>query len=197
MGSSSYDDPQYITENPHIQSGFTAQSVKWAFTSGYAANWHPLTWLSHMLDIELFGLSPLGHHLHNLGLHIAATLLLFWVLRRMTGALWRSAFVALAFGLHPLHVESVAWAAERKDVLCAVFWMLTIAAYLSYAQRGGALRYVLVVLCFALGLMAKPMIVTLPVVLLALDFWPLCRSSMTREGGVSAAAVGRDADRCH
>jgi tetratricopeptide (TPR) repeat protein len=143
-----------------------------------------------MLDIEMFGLNPLGHHLHTLGLHVAVTLLLFWVLRSMTGALWRSAFVALAFGLHPLHVESVAWAAERKDVLCAVFWMLTLAAYLSYARRGGALRYVLMVLCFALGLMAKPMIVTLPVVLLALDFWPLGRLSIASGGKVSTAGAG-------
>jgi Tfp pilus assembly protein PilF len=182
-----YDDPEYVTTNPHIQSGFTPESVKWAFTSGYAANWHPLTWLSHMLDIELFGLSSLGHHLHNLGLHLAATVLLFWVLRSMTGALWRSAFVAMAFGLHPLHVESVAWAAERKDLLCAVFWMLTSAAYISYVRRGGALRYALVALCFALGLMAKPMIVTLPVVLLALDVWPLRRLSRVCTGELSTA----------
>jgi tetratricopeptide (TPR) repeat protein len=171
----SYDDYEYITANPHIKSGFTSPSVAWAFTSGYAANWHPLTWLSHMLDIELFGLNPLGHHLHNLFLHTLNTVLLFWLLHSMTGAVWRSAFVAMAFGIHPLHVESVAWTAERKDVLCALFWMLTIAAYLYYARRGGILRYLLVVSCFALGLMAKPMLVTLPIVLLLLDFWPLGR----------------------
>jgi tetratricopeptide (TPR) repeat protein len=172
-----YDDPEYITENPHIQSGLTAQTIKWAFTSGYAANWHPLTWLSHALDVQLFGMNPLGHHLHSLALHIATTILLFWVLQSMTGALWPSAFVAMVFGLHPLHVESVAWAAQRKDVLCVFFWMLTMAAYLSYARRGGALRYLLVVACFALGLMAEPVIVTLPVILVVLDFWPLGRMS--------------------
>ena len=186
----SLDDLYNITTNPNIESGLTVQSVQWAFTSGYSANWHPLTWLSHMLDIELFGLNPLGHHLHNLGLHLATTVLLFWVLRSMTGALWCSAFVAMAFGLHPLHVESVAWAAERKDLLCAVFWVLTSAAYLSYVRHGGALRYGLMVLCFALGLMAKPMIVTLPVVLLALDFWPLRRLSLASEGANARAGVG-------
>ena len=174
------DDGVYITDNPHIQSGITFKSIIWAFTTGHQANWHPLTWLSHILDVELFGLNPLGHHLHNLVLHIINTILLFWVLQKMTGAIWPSAFAAMAFGLHPLHVESVAWAAERKDVLCALFWMLTMAAYLKYARRGGFLRYVLVILCFALGLMAKPMIVTLPIVLLILDFWPLGRMQTGR-----------------
>jgi len=172
----SYDDDFYVTRNRYIQSGITRESVAWAFTTGRQANWHPLTWLSHMLDIELFGLNPLGHHLHSLALHIAATVLLFIVLQSMTGAVWRSAFVAMAFGIHPLRVESVAWAAERKDVLCALFWMLTIAAYLYYVKRGGINRYLLVVLCFGLGLMVKPMIVTLPIVLLILDFWPLGRT---------------------
>jgi Flp pilus assembly protein TadD len=170
-----YDDYDYITENPHIQSGFTRDSIIWAFTSGYASNWHPLTWLSHMVDIELFELNPLGHHLHNLLLHIASTILLFWLLHNMTGAVWRSAFVAMAFGIHPLHVESVAWAAERKDVLSMLFFMLTVAAYLYYVRQGGKGRYLLVMLCFALSLMAKPMLVTLPLVLLLLDFWPLGR----------------------
>ncbi len=172
-----FDDPEYITENTHIQGGLTLDSVVWAFKSGDAANWHPLTWISHMVDIQLFGLNPVGHHLHSLALHVIATVLLFRVLQSMTGAVWRSAFVALAFGVHPAHVESVAWGAERKDVLCAVFWMLTLAAYLSYARRGGIVRYVWVVVCFALGLMAKPMIITLPLVLLALDLWPLGRWS--------------------
>jgi tetratricopeptide (TPR) repeat protein len=174
-GFVNYDDPLYIVENPHIQYGFTTSSILWAFTSGYATNWHPLTWLSHMLDIELFGLNPLGHHLHNLLLHIASTILLFWLLHNMTGAVWRSTFVAMAFGIHPLRVESVAWVAERKDVLSMLFFMLTVAAYLYYVKQGGILRYLLVVLCFALGLMAKPMLVTLPFVLLLLDFWPLRR----------------------
>jgi tetratricopeptide (TPR) repeat protein len=170
-----YDNETYILDNPHIRSGFTSQSIAWAFTSGYAANWHPLTWLSHMADIELFGLNPLGHHLHNLFLHTLATLLLFWLLYKMTGSVWCSAFVAMFFGIHPLRVESVAWAAERKDVLSAFFWMMTLAAYLYYARRGGVLRYLLVIVCFALGLMAKPMLVTLPVILLILDIWPLKR----------------------
>jgi tetratricopeptide (TPR) repeat protein len=172
-----FDDPEYITENLRLQSGITMDSVTWALKSGEAANWHPLTWISHMLDVRLFGLNAVGHHLHSLSLHILSTLLLFWLLRSMTGAVWRSAFVAMAFGIHPVHVESVAWAAERKDVLCGVFWMLTIAAYVSYARRGGIFRYTLVLLCFALGLMAKPMIVTLPIVLLVLDFWPIGRLS--------------------
>ncbi len=170
-----FDDPEYITENTRIQSGLTLDGIVWAFTSGEAANWHPLTWISHMIDIQLFGLNPAGHHLHSLVLHILATLMLFWVLHRMTGAAWPSVFVALAFGVHPAHVESVAWGAERKDVLCAFFWMLTMVAYVWYAKRGGIVRYVLVIVCFALGLMAKPMIITLPIVLLALDVWPLRR----------------------
>jgi Tfp pilus assembly protein PilF len=170
-----YDDNSYIVENSHIRSGLTWPSICWAFTSGYAANWHPLTWLSHMIDIELFGLNPIGHHLHNLLLHIASTILLFWLLHNMTGAVSRSAFVAIVFGIHPLRVESVAWAAERKDVLSMLFFMLTLAAYLYYVKRGGILRYLLVVLCFALGLMAKPMLVTLPIILLVLDWWPLER----------------------
>jgi tetratricopeptide (TPR) repeat protein len=170
-----YDDNTYISKNVHIQSGFTQESIAWAFTSGYAANWHPLTWLSHMLDIELFGLNPLGHHFHNLLLHTISTILLFWLLYKMTGSVWCSAFTAMVFGIHPLHVESVAWASERKDVLSALFWMITLAAYLYYARRGGVLRYLLVLFCFALGLMAKPMVVSLPIVLFFLDFWPLKR----------------------
>jgi protein O-mannosyl-transferase len=171
-----FDDNSYIVNNDPIQSGFTSQSVVWAFTSGYAANWHPLTWLSHMLDIELFGLNPLGHHLHNLLLHTLSTVLLFRLLYRMTGTLWCSVFVAMAFGLHPLRVESVAWAAERKDVLSVFFFMLTLTAYLYYVNRGGLFRYLLVALSFTMGLMAKPMLVTAPVLLLILDLWPLGRN---------------------
>jgi tetratricopeptide (TPR) repeat protein len=170
-----YDDPAYITENPNIQSGITAKSAAWAFTAGYQSNWHPLTWLSHMLDIELFGLNPLGHHLHNVALHTASTVLLFLILLNMTGALWPSVFAAMAFGIHPLRVESVAWASERKDTLSMLFFMLTAAAYIYYARKGGILRYGLVVLCFGLGLMAKPMLVTVPLILLILDWWPLNR----------------------
>jgi tetratricopeptide (TPR) repeat protein len=170
-----YDDDSYVTKNPQVQAGLTWSSIIWAFTEFHAANWHPLTWLSHMLDCELFGPNPFGHHLTNLLFHLANTLLLFWVLKRMTGALWQSAFVAAAFALHPLHVESVAWVAERKDVLSGFFWMLTIAAYIRYTERPCIGRYLLVVLAFCLGLMAKPMAVTLPFVLLLLDYWPLGR----------------------
>jgi tetratricopeptide (TPR) repeat protein len=175
-----YDDNDYITDNSHVKSGLTWKSVTWAFTSGRASNWHPLTWLSHMADIELFGLNPLGHHLHNLLLHTASTVLLFLLLHSMTGAVWPSAFVAMVFGIHPLRVESVAWAAERKDVLSMLFFLLTIAVYLVYVKRVGISRYLLVMLCFALGLMAKPMLVTLPVVLLLLDIWPLKRVSKNK-----------------
>ena len=143
--------------------------------SGYAANWHPLTWLSHIADCELYGLRPAGHHITNLLLHVLNTLLLFWVFRKMTGSVWPSAFVAAVFALHPLHVESVAWVAERKDVLSTLFWLGTMIAYVRYAERCGTGNYLLVVLMFGLGLMAKPMLVTLPCVLLLLDYWPLKR----------------------
>jgi len=173
----SSDDGCYVTDNPQVQAGITRKSVVWAFTTphGGISYWHPLTWLSHMLDCELFGLNPLGHHLTNLLFHIANTLLLLWVLKRMTGAVWRSVFVAAAFALHPLHVESVAWVSERKDVLSGLFWMLTIAAYIRYTERLCIGRYLLVVFALCLGLMAKPMVVTLPFVLLLLDYWPLER----------------------
>lgn len=174
-----YDDNDYITENPHVTSGLTQQSIRWAFTSRRASNWHPLTWLSHMLDVELFGLYPPGHHLHNLLLHTASTLLLFGLLYKMTGSVWCSAFVAMVFGIHPLRVESVAWASERKDVLSMLFFMLTVAAYLYYVKHPGICRYLLVLVSFALGLMAKPMLVTLPVVLILLDVWPLGRADRT------------------
>jgi tetratricopeptide (TPR) repeat protein len=170
-----YDDVEYITQNPHIQSGLNLKSIKWAFTTGYASNWHPLTWLSHILDCRIFGLAAGGHHLVNLLLHIINTLLLFVVLARATGRQWPSAFVAALFALHPLHVESVAWVSERKDVLSGLFWMLTMLAYVRYVQKPSAGMYLLALLMFALGLMAKPMLVTLPFVLLLLDYWPLNR----------------------
>jgi Flp pilus assembly protein TadD len=193
-----FDDDDYITNNSHVQAGLTWAGVIWAFQSGAAANWHPLTWLSHMLDCQLYGLNPGGHHSTNLIFHVANTLLLFLLLRQLTGALWRSAFVAALFAWHPLHVESVAWAAERKDVLSAFFWMLALMAYTRYAQkrsrvegRGSrensavpaldsrlwTLDYGLALLFFACGLMSKPMVVTLPFVLLLFDFWPLNRFS--------------------
>jgi tetratricopeptide (TPR) repeat protein len=170
-----YDDNVYVYENPHVQAGITPQSVKWAFTTGYANFWHPLTWLSHMLDWELFGANPAGHHLTTLFFHIANTLLLFIVLKQMTQAPWRSAFVATLFALHPLHVESVAWVTERKDVLSTFFWLLTMCAYVRYVNHRKAVNYLLIVLFFILGMMAKPMLVTLPFVLMLLDYWPLNR----------------------
>jgi Flp pilus assembly protein TadD len=186
------DDSAYVTQNPQVKEGLTARSVWWAFTTLHIGNWHPLTWLSHMVDCELFGLEPVGHHLHNLLLHVANTLLLFWVFKRMTGAIWPSAFVAAAFALHPVNVESVAWAAERKDVLSGLFWMLTLAAYAWYAQRPGVGRYSVVVLVFVLGLLAKPMLVTLPFVLLLLDYWPLHRLELPHDRPREAAAQARD-----
>jgi tetratricopeptide (TPR) repeat protein len=171
-----YDDPDYVTANSHVRAGLTAGGVAWAFTSYDAANWFPLTWLSHMTDSQLFGLQAGWCHLTNVWLHALAALLLFAVLRRMTGARWPSALVAFLFALHPLHVESVAWVAERKDVLSAFFWCLTLWCYARYAERPGAVRYLAVLVAFALGLMAKPMVVTLPFVLLLLDVWPLRRA---------------------
>ena len=171
----SLDDGGYVTENPQVLNGLSLKGVIWAFTTKHASNWHPLTWLSHMLDIELYEVNPGGHHLTNLLFHLANTLLLFWVLKWMTGTLWRSGFVALLFALHPLHVESVAWVAERKDVLSTFFWMLTMGAYVHYVHQTSLRRYLLVFLSFTLGLMSKPMLVTLPFVLLLLDYWPLGR----------------------
>jgi protein O-mannosyl-transferase len=176
----SYDDDEYVLENAHVRQGFSWNNVSWAFTSFYASNWHPLTWLSHMLDVQLFGLNPAGHHFNNLFFHILATLLLFGFLRYATGKLWTSAFVAALFALHPVHVESVAWVAERKDVLSTVFWFATLWAYAYYARRPGAARYAVVAILFALGLMAKPMLVTLPLTLLLLDYWPLNRLVLDR-----------------
>jgi Flp pilus assembly protein TadD len=182
-----FDDDTYVTENHQVHKGLNRESFIWAFTATDEANWHPLTWLSHMLDIELYGLNPAGHHLTNVFLHSASTVLLFLVLLGMTGSRWCSAFVAALFALHPLHVESVAWVAERKDVLSTLFWMLTLWAYLAYTQRPGARRYLLILLVFALGLMAKPMLVTLPCVLLLLDYWPLERIQLGQAGSSRTA----------
>ena len=171
-----YDDNSYVYENSEIKSGLTLHGIRWAFTHVHTGNWHPLTSIAHMLDCQLFGLNAGGHHFTNVMLHTIAVLLLFFVLRRMTGSLWRSAFVAAVFAIHPLRAESVAWVSERKDVLSGVMFMLTLAAYVYYARRPPSLlRYLLVALLFALGLMAKPMLVTLPLLLLLLDFWPLRR----------------------
>ena len=176
------DDDAYVYDNPQVKPGLTLKSVVWAFTTTWMGNWHPLTWFSHMLDCQLHGLNPGAHHLTSLFFHITNTLLLFWVLKRMTGRLWASSFVAALFALHPLHVESVAWVAERKDVLSTFFWMLTLWTYLRYVERPELNRYLLVILFFVLGLLSKPMLVTLPFVLLLLDYWPLGRFSFGRGG---------------
>jgi Tfp pilus assembly protein PilF len=186
-----YDDRDYVTDNPHVQSGLTPASVAWAFTTTHAANWHPLTWLSLELDHQLFGMAPWGYHLTSLLLHTANALLLFLALERMTGAVWRSAMVAALFAVHPLHVESVAWVSERKDVLSTLFWMLTLLAYARYAERPGPARYLVVMLLVALGLMAKPMLVTLPCVLLLLDYWPLRRLRVAPPGESPPGRSGR------
>jgi protein O-mannosyl-transferase len=175
------DDPGYVTENAHVKNGFTLEGVKWAFGNVELGNWHPLTFLSHMLDCQIFGLKPWGHHLTNVLFHAANAVLLFVVLRRMTGATWRCLAVALLFGLHPLRVESVAWVAERKDVLAAFFWMLTLLMYARYAEENkiqsskSKVFYGLSLASFACGLMSKGIVVTLPFALLLLDYWPLQR----------------------
>ena len=174
----SWDDGQYVTQNPNVVSGLTGPGVWWALTASGGYYWHPLTWLSHMLDVQLYGLAPGAHHLTGLLLHVLATLLLFGALRRLTGDTLPSAVAAGLFALHPLHVESVAWIAERKDVLSAVFWMATLWAYARFAEQPRPRRYLLVVMLFACGLMAKPMVVMLPAVLLLLDVWPLARLSL-------------------
>ncbi len=178
-GFINFDDDVYVYENAYVQAGLTWDSVKAAFYSEAlvekSGNWFPVTWLSLMLDYQIFGLHPRGFHLTNLFFHVVSTLFLFLILRRMTKTLWPSAFVACLFAIHPLHVESVAWIAERKDVLSAFFWILTMGAYGYYVEKPGFRRYVLVLLFFILGLMAKPMLVTLPFVLLLLDYWPLRR----------------------
>jgi tetratricopeptide (TPR) repeat protein len=184
-----YDDPDYVSANPHVQSGLNWQNVQWAFTTGRASNWHPLTWLSHMLDWQFFGNDPGAQHVISAALHAINTMLLFLVLRRMTGAHWRSAIVAALFGLHPLRVESVAWISERKDVLSGLFLFLTLGSYCRYAAlrvtsvlefKPGLAWYSLALVCFALGLMSKPMLVTVPFLLLLLDYWPLSRFSLAK-----------------
>lgn len=172
-----WDDPPYVTANPNIRS-LSWETVRWAFTTFQEGIWHPLTWLSLALDHAIYGLTPRGFHLTNLLLHVANTVLVFLVWDRLTRATIRSAVVAALFGLHPMHVESVAWVTERKDVLSTFFWLVTIGAYARYARLGSATAYASVVVAFALGLLSKPMLVTLPFVLLLLDYWPLERLSM-------------------
>lgn len=189
-----YDDTLYVTNNGHVQTGLTGEGVIWSLTTTHASNWHPLTWLSHMLDCQIYGLKAGGHHLTSLLFHIANALLLFLVLKQMTGAMWRAAFVAALFAFHPLHVESVAWVAERKDVLSTFFWMMTMWAYVRYVAAPGFCRYVSTLLLFALGLMAKPMLVTLPFVLLLIDYWPLGRFRMKRSDDTAMAPSHRSGD---
>jgi tetratricopeptide (TPR) repeat protein len=168
-----FDDGDYVFKNARVNRGLSWDGIGWAFTHVHAGNWHPLIWISHMADCQFYGLNPAGHHLTSVLIHALTAALLFLVLRQMTGALWRSAFVAAVFAIHPLRVESVAWVAERKDVLSGLFFVLTVAAYVRYVRRGGFGRYFIVLALFALGLMCKPMLVTLPIVLLLLDYWPL------------------------
>ena len=182
----SCDDPIYVTANPTVQRGLTLDGVRWAFSS-LDVYWQPLTWLTHMADCQLYGLSPAGHHLTNVLLHTLNAVLLFLVLMRGTGQLWPSAFVAAAFAVHPLRVESVAWVAERKDVLSAACWLLAIWFYLAYSRRPKIGTYLPVLLFFALGVMAKPMVVTLPCTLLLLDFWPLGRLRRSHQPGELAS----------
>jgi tetratricopeptide (TPR) repeat protein len=185
-----FDDPAYVTENKYVHDGVNLRSVNWAFNFSFKEGkyWHPLTWISHMLDCQLFGLRPGMHHLTNLVLHMANAILLFLVFHTMTGSVWRCAFVAAVFALHPLNVDSVAWVAERKNVLSTFFWMLTLLAYTHYIKQPGLYRYGLVLLLFILGLMAKPMLVTLPFVLLLLDYWPLGRLQFSQLKGERALA---------
>jgi len=184
-----FDDQCYVIQNIHIQSGITPDGIRWAFSTKYTELWHPLIWLSFMFDYQLFGLIAGGYHLTNLILHILSTLLLFWLFNRMTGAIWKSAFVAAVFALHPLHVESVAWIAERKDVLSAFFWMLTLCLYVYYTERPAVKRYILVLFSFVLALMSKPMVVTLPVIMVLLDYWPLGRFESQKSGNCMTGAV--------
>ncbi len=195
----SFDDNTYITENRHVKTGLTQENILWAFrfSDKGGTYWHPLTWLSHMTDCHFYGLNPGMHHTTNLLFHIANTILLFLLFKRMTGALWQSAFVAALFALHPLNTDSVAWVAERKNVLSTFFWILTMLAYVRYTEHPGFFRYMTMFLSFVLGLLSKPMLVTLPCVLLLLDYWPLkrflisdCRFPIESKNEMSPAQTG-------
>ncbi|HEY1784406.1 MAG TPA: hypothetical protein VGG30_02620, partial [Pirellulales bacterium] len=185
-GFSGYDDGIFVGDEPHVVAGLSWSGFVWAFTDGPLGEWYPLSMLSHMLDCQLYGMNPLGHHLTNLLLHAASSVVLFLTLRRMTGGLWPSALVAALFAIHPLHVESVVWIAERRDVLSGLFFMLTLAAYGEYVRHRSLARYLLVAGLFALGLMAKSMLVTLPPLLLLLDYWPLGRFAQASPAAAAA-----------
>jgi Flp pilus assembly protein TadD len=178
-----YDDNSYVTDNLHVKAGLTYRNMLWAFTTMEASNWHPITWFSHMVDAQLFGMNPAGHHLTSVFLHVVNTFLLFFLFQSSSRSFWKSFALASLFGLHPLHVESVAWVAERKDVLSTLFWLLTMFAYDRYASRRSKSAYAFALISFALGLMAKPMLVTLPFVLLLWDLWPLRRYSCIKGEG--------------
>lgn len=190
-GFLSLDDPEYVSENSTVRDGLTIEGLHWAFSAAHEANWHPVSWLSHMLDVELFGLDAGGHHATNLALHLMNTLLLFVFLSRATAARWPSLIVATVFALHPVQVESVAWISERKELLSTFFGLLALNSYVSYARRGGGLRYAAVVALLAIGLMAKPMLVTLPFLLLLLDYWPLRRFQIFREKDLREPVASR------
>ncbi len=179
------DDDIYVTGNVHLQKGISRDGLRWAFTTTHAEFWHPLTWLSLMLDYQFFGVHAGGYHLTNLLLHVVSSLLLFWLFNRTTASVWRSAFVAAIFAVHPLRVESVAWVAERKDVLSAFFWMMTLCLYVYYTEKTTIQRYLLVVLSFVGGLLSKPMVVTLPVIMILLDVWPLRRFASRKDKVIS------------
>ena len=169
------DDDVYVTGNSHLQSGFTPNGLRWAFSTTYAQYWHPVTWLSLMLDYKLFGLNAGGYHVTNVLLHLLSALLLFMLFNRMTGEIWKSAFVAAVFALHPLRVESVVWIAKRRDLLCILFSIFTLLLYVYYVEKPAVKRYLAALFCFALALASKPMMVTLPFILILLDYWPLKR----------------------
>jgi len=192
-----YDDPPYIINNQHVNTGLNINNITWAFTSIHASNWHPATWLSHMLDVQLFDLYPKGHHLVNVIFHLINTFLLYFLLFGTTKSHWKSFFVAALFALHPLHVESVAWVAERKDVLSAFFFFITLILYDWYVKRPGYRRYLFTLFAFALGLMSKPMLVTLPFVLLLMDYWPLQRISLNNAKADAQDTNPREKEKSH
>src|SRR5215813_4827013 len=187
-----YDDNLYVTDCLQVSRGLTWDNVCWAFTTTIHGNWIPLTWLSHILDYQLYGLNAGGHHLTSLLIHMLNTVLLYFLLNKLTGAMWKSALVAGLFAMHPLNVESVAWVAERKNVLCMLFWILAIWGYAWYAARPGWKRYAVALLLFGMGLMAKSMVVTLPFVLLLLDYWPLGRIAKGAESAGAQTVVANE-----